>query len=692
MRKLFLLLFFTLWSGIAVAGVYWLPDYLKDNLDNNHRTNPDNGGGDIPLSCEKYSPQCSSPHILGDKKVRVAGDLFCPMECVCPAEYKYNSANCSGDKKLAGSSCDGKYNDCVAQSCAEKGLKDCNGSCIAITACCTDSDCGNDKKCSSGNCIAQTCEDKGLKECNGSCIAITTCCTDKDCGNDKKCSSGSCIDQTCEDKGQKTCKGKCIDSTACCVSDDCPSDKKCFANVCIAQTCEDKGLKDCNGSCIAATACCTDKDCTKNRYECVENVCVPVAGEECWIGDIYSEDRKCSVDVRQGVYPLGMVVDPTQRLLIGSPGFAFLPNMSMLPTSSPRYNYNIETIPNVDSSASQRSYNGIEYTFDLLQFNSQPAAFCFGMENFGGAIIDRWYIPSAGEVMFYIKNQKAIEEALKQKTTAFRPLVAGPTEKIWLSDEAYDWQSYQNGNHHTHMNIITQTPEGSLRFGTLEKGGTASVRCFARYPDPKKTDTPIPCPYTSNSECMMYDVTGTPVLYSCSPDACPDKFFKESYYFNSNCNFCSFNMESYMASGLSCPALSTVYLERGTFSDYYFCTMNLNTSKHPKAQILGRITSRGHVLHYGPEVSSIAEAENYCLNQAQGPYLNSWRFVSTGDADPSQWKNATYAIFARYGYEGNFYVRLNPATHMWEPVSEIERVGGQAICTYNYTNVITYEP
>ena len=285
MRKLILAMLFGLWSSCAAAGIYWLPDYLKDNIDTNHRTDTDTGGGDIPLGCEKYSPQCSSPHILGGIEIRVAGDLFCPMECICPDSFRYTTANCSGDKKLAGSACDGKYNDCRALTCEEKGQKTCNGSCIAKSACCTDSDCGSDQKCSSGSCIAQTCEDKGQKTCNGSCIAKSACCTDSDCGTNQKCSSGSCVAKTCEEMGQKTCNGKCIGSTACCVSDDCPSGKKCFDNVCIAQTCEDKGLKTCNGSCIANSECC---NCTSSQKcvngSCVAKTCADAGGPSCPTG------------------------------------------------------------------------------------------------------------------------------------------------------------------------------------------------------------------------------------------------------------------------------------------------------------------------------------------------------------------------------------------------------------------------
>ena len=270
---------FGLWSSCAAAGIYWLPDYLKDNIDTNHRTDTDTGGGDIPLGCEKYSPQCSSPHILGGIEIRVAGDLFCPMECICPDSFRYTTANCSGDKKPAGSACDGKYNDCRALTCEEKGQKTCNGSCIAKSACCTDSDCGSDQKCSSGSCVAQTCEDKGQKTCNGSCIAKSACCTDSDCGSDQKCSSGSCVAQTCEDKGQKTCNGSCIAKSACCTDSDCGTNQKCSSGNCVAKTCEEMGQKTCNGKCIGSTACCVSGDCPSGK-KCFDNVCIAQTCED----------------------------------------------------------------------------------------------------------------------------------------------------------------------------------------------------------------------------------------------------------------------------------------------------------------------------------------------------------------------------------------------------------------------------
>ncbi len=82
---------------------------------------------------------------------------------------------------------------CESQSCEAQGKKTCNGSCIAQTACCTNSDCSSGYKCSSNSCVKMSCSEQGLKDCNGSCIAQTACCN-CDTSNGYKCQSGSCVD------------------------------------------------------------------------------------------------------------------------------------------------------------------------------------------------------------------------------------------------------------------------------------------------------------------------------------------------------------------------------------------------------------------------------------------------------------------------------------------------------------------
>ena len=726
------------------------------------------------------------------------------MECVCPAAYKYTSANCSGDKKLAGSSCsdnDGtRYNDCQSQTCEERGLKTCGSACIGKNECCTNgvSGCGNDntKKCVSGTCETKSCSDynsaylSALKEgyycpqvsagtVGGlTCYSCSQTCDKQFSGYTKdgtcadgqtskpgtdgcaawvKCDGEACPAEAkdctygCLKKNTRTeCQvnsqtGYCIECTGCeacseypladcpdgatceactktcdskqvkykfteCTTgytsngenscrkltcaetggDACDSDtQKCSGTgataTCVDKTCEDKGLKQCGTSCIAKTACCTNgsSGCASGQ-NCEDGTCVSSGSTTCHVGDIYSDDRLCSAEIRSGVTPIGVVVDPEQRLIIGNVGFAYYSNVSMLPSTSPYLVYNIENIPNVALSLGGESHNGMGNTRRLVNYSSKAAQFCFSQSDFDGAIIDYWYVPSTGEVQLYRKNQTTLESLNNT-----RPLVVAPTEKIWLSDEAYGSTSYTSGNHHTHMNIITKDSSGNLVFDTLEKGETANVRCFARYPDLTGQNTSIPCPVTT-SMCWMYDITGEPGGYTCSANACPDKFFKESFYFNESCSYCSFNMEYYPTESFSCSPNSAVYYESNSSNDYFFCTTTLDTSKHPNAKAIGTVSSRGKILYYGPTVSSANEAETYCNNLAIGPYTSMWRLVSTGDNSPSQWKAAA-STYARYGLEGNFYVLLNSSTHTWEPVSSSATSRARAVCTVRFQLNVTNE-
>ena len=93
---------------------------------------------------------------------------------------------------------------CESPNCEAQGKKTCNGSCIAKTACCTNSDCSSGYKCSSNSCVKMSCSEQGLKDCNGSCIAQTACCN-CDTSNGYRCQNGSCVDiayARCRDCGK----------------------------------------------------------------------------------------------------------------------------------------------------------------------------------------------------------------------------------------------------------------------------------------------------------------------------------------------------------------------------------------------------------------------------------------------------------------------------------------------------------
>ena len=111
-------------SGLKVAGIYWLPDYLGKNISRG--SSDDVGGGDIvkdDSDCmEHYNlyATCPSPKLSTGVVHPVAG-MTCQKGCICPSEYKYTSSNCSGEYQPSGGSCDGKYNACSPKPCTSGG-------------------------------------------------------------------------------------------------------------------------------------------------------------------------------------------------------------------------------------------------------------------------------------------------------------------------------------------------------------------------------------------------------------------------------------------------------------------------------------------------------------------------------------------------------------------------------------------
>lgn len=107
-------------ASTAAAGIYWLPDYLKDNVDSNHRTDVDQGGGDnVNGTCEQTYGQlssCPSPKVI-DKEYNY-GKIMC-YSCKCPSNYQTKS--CSSGWHTVGVPCtEGSttyYSGCEADAC-----------------------------------------------------------------------------------------------------------------------------------------------------------------------------------------------------------------------------------------------------------------------------------------------------------------------------------------------------------------------------------------------------------------------------------------------------------------------------------------------------------------------------------------------------------------------------------------------
>ena len=120
-RKLLLFSFIFFMASSASAKVYWLPDYLEDNLDrNDSRTNELDKDDDRNISKECSNWGMISASERGNKVCAtidiIPGVGTCYTDCTCPSQYKYTEDNCTGGKKVDGSSCDEKYDNCVCDA------------------------------------------------------------------------------------------------------------------------------------------------------------------------------------------------------------------------------------------------------------------------------------------------------------------------------------------------------------------------------------------------------------------------------------------------------------------------------------------------------------------------------------------------------------------------------------------------
>ncbi|MFR8205673.1 MAG: hypothetical protein ACLU99_04565 [Alphaproteobacteria bacterium] len=120
-------------SRLKVAGIYWLPDYLKGNVS---RGNDDPDKNPFDEDCEKnynLHTTCPTPKI-STGEIHVTNELTCQKKCICPSSYQYHTGNCSGSKAPTGASCndtegDGylKYTQCHCTSSYPHTTATCKG-------------------------------------------------------------------------------------------------------------------------------------------------------------------------------------------------------------------------------------------------------------------------------------------------------------------------------------------------------------------------------------------------------------------------------------------------------------------------------------------------------------------------------------------------------------------------------------
>ena len=336
-------------NTFSLAATWWLPDWQGSQ---GSRGSDDAGGGDHDGNCEKnygmHTPSnIDGRYICSKYNYNVTSSLKCHVNCRCKDEYKYTSSNCSGNYTTAGTSCEGKYNQCVCKSEFKYNSSNCSGeyevsgtscggnyngctirpectvsskdctygcagynSCNRCTSCKSNPDCDvSDKSCTYGCASYNSCSkctsckdnpdcsatavscDYGCASTN-SCGICTSCSGNPDCDvADKSCDYGCAATNSCGKCTEcKSCSNTCDSGyslTACSSSQVQTSSK---ANQCgnpcyqcRAKTCAEQGQKDCNGSCINTSECCGG--CTAG-FECKDGVCTNICGQD----EVYEDE------------------------------------------------------------------------------------------------------------------------------------------------------------------------------------------------------------------------------------------------------------------------------------------------------------------------------------------------------------------------------------------------------------------
>ena len=257
-------------NTFSLAATWWLPDWQGSQ---GSRGSDDAGGGDHDGNCEKnygmHTPSnIDGRYICSKYNYNVTSSLKCHVNCRCKDEYKYTSSNCSGNYTTAGTSCEGKYNQCVCKSEFKYNSSNCSGEYEVSGTSCG----GNYNGCT----IRPECT-VSSKDCTygcagyNSCNRCTSCKSNPDCDvSDKSCTYGCASYNSCSKC--TSCKSN-PDCSATAVSCDygCASTNSCgICTSCSGNPDCDVADKSCDYGCAATNSCgkCTScKSCTPSANE-----------------------------------------------------------------------------------------------------------------------------------------------------------------------------------------------------------------------------------------------------------------------------------------------------------------------------------------------------------------------------------------------------------------------------------------
>ena len=249
-------------NTFSLAATWWLPDWQGGQ---GSRGSDDAGGGDHNGNCEKnygmYTPSnIDGRYICSKYNYNVTSSLKCHVNCRCKDEYKYTSSNCSGNYTTAGTSCEGKYNQCVCKSEFKYNSSNCSGEYeVSGTSCggkynsCTlRPDCTvSPKDCTYGCAEYNSCDRCTSCKSNPDCSATAVSC-DYGCASTNSCGiCTSCSGNPDCDVADKSCDYGCAATNSC---GKCTSCKSCTPSA-NETGCTD-GTESCSDGCGGTRLCC----------------------------------------------------------------------------------------------------------------------------------------------------------------------------------------------------------------------------------------------------------------------------------------------------------------------------------------------------------------------------------------------------------------------------------------------------
>ncbi len=673
MKMYRLLIVFCAWcmiDGIANAKTTFLPDWMDSDLTTKKFDGNPNQDEDFCAESGLYhkATSCPAPKIF---------DEFCPYDdgwisdCYCPDIFANTcSAPYRGDERKTDgrtgyASCDDKWVACCDTTCpGNTSLTDPGGCGGSTVNACGDTCYYPYEPCCEPLADETNCK-YGEEICSDGCDGTRTCC--------KACEPLVDVDvSTCE-YGTVSCDDGCGGTRQCCgtctplssvKSEDCDWGTKSCSDGCdgtrtCCKSCEDNGG---SSSCTGQTSKCGENqtevsscmNCSGTKlYTCEDNNSPEECTIPCIVGNIYYSDGTCSADVLSDKTAIGVVVKDYELIIA----------TSLKNTGWGEFGTVVSGVSEtIVTNTAKTDYAGRSNTAAIMaHYNGNSSATTFAAVhcyNYTTAETSKgqWYLPSAGEVYYYLYKNYAKVKAAWDKLG-----VSVPNSLFWSSTEYDNYGAWYINSANGTLDFYSKyNVSGNYRTaGCFAPIGGCFEVCSAEY---KNVCTGVgydkgigdACGgYYKSCECSEgYVWNGSICVANCIEGGDPSDtscVVGNIYYSDGTCSAC-------IVSGKTPVGVVTkdneLVMNKAILMKWADDSVDLSSlsnldSNSAKTDMKGKANTKAIVNHYGENISGVAGV--YCYNYAPSGMessKNKWYLPAAGEL---------------YNYLSPNYTKLNNA-------------------------------